>query len=75
MLEKISGYTVEEAKAYLIKNLESEVTHEAAMKIKEIETRYKEEADQKPGVYFPGHPALRRRPCRGSDSLCCASAQ
>ncbi|MCL2821350.1 MAG: ribonuclease Y [Oscillospiraceae bacterium] len=45
MLEKISGYTVAEAKAYLIKNLESEVTHEAAMKIKEIEDRLKEEAD------------------------------
>ncbi|MCQ2452848.1 MAG: ribonuclease Y [Oscillospiraceae bacterium] len=47
MLEKISGYTVEEAKAYLIKNIESEVTHEAAMKIKEIEAKYKEEADEK----------------------------
>jgi len=45
MLEKISGYTVAEAKAYLIKNLESEVTHEAAMKIKEIEDRLKEDAD------------------------------
>ncbi len=52
MLEKISGYTVEEAKAYLIKNLESEVTHEAAMKIKEIETRYKEEADQRAREYI-----------------------
>ena len=52
MLEKISGYTVEEAKAYLIKNLESEVTHEAAMKIKEIETKYKEEADQKAREYI-----------------------
>ncbi|MDR1590034.1 MAG: ribonuclease Y [Oscillospiraceae bacterium] len=46
-LEKISGYTVEEAKNYLIKNLESEVTHEAAMKIKDIETRYRDEADEK----------------------------
>jgi len=46
MLEKISGYTVAEAKAYLIKNLESEVTHEAAMKIKEIEDRLKEDADK-----------------------------
>jgi ribonuclease Y len=45
MLEKISGYTVEEAKAYLISNLESEVTHEMAMKVKEIEAQYKEEAD------------------------------
>ena len=52
MLEKISGYTVEEAKAYLIKNLESEVTHEAAMKIKEIESRFKEEADQKAREYI-----------------------
>ena len=52
MLEKISGYTVEEAKAYLIKNLESEVTHEAAMKIKEIETRFKDEADQKAREYI-----------------------
>ncbi|MBR2521417.1 MAG: ribonuclease Y [Oscillospiraceae bacterium] len=47
MLEKISGFTQEEAKAYLIRNLESEVTHEAAMKIKEIEGRLKEEADEK----------------------------
>jgi len=52
MLERISGYTVEEAKAFLIKNLESEVTHEAAMKIKEIEARYKEEADQKAREYI-----------------------
>jgi len=47
MLEKISGFTVEEAKAYLISSLESEVTHEMAVKIKEIETRYKEEADER----------------------------
>ncbi len=46
MLEKISGYSVEEAKNYLISNLESEVTHEMAVKVKEIESRYKEEADQ-----------------------------
>ena len=52
MLEKISGYTVEEAKAYLIKNIETEVTHEAAMKIKEIEARYKEEADDKAREYI-----------------------
>ncbi len=44
-LEKISGFTAEEAKAHLIHNLESEVTHEMAMKVKEIETQYKDEAD------------------------------
>jgi len=52
VLERISGYTAEEAKAFLIKNLESEVTHEAAMKIKEIEARLKEEADQKAREYI-----------------------
>lgn len=45
MLEKISGYTVDEAKAYLISNVESEVTHEVALKIKEAEARLKEESD------------------------------
>ena len=47
MLERISGFTAEEAKNYLIAQVESEVTHEAALKIKEIESRAKEEADQR----------------------------
>ena len=46
MLEKISGYTIEEAKAYLIETLEAEVTHEKAAKLKEIEAQYKDEADR-----------------------------
>ena len=45
MLERISGFTAEQAKEYLIAQVESEVTHETAMKIKEIESRMKEEAD------------------------------
>jgi len=45
MLERISGYTAEEAKNYLIAQIEADVTHETAMKIKEIETRFKEESD------------------------------
>lgn len=47
MLEKISGLSQHEAKDYLLKNIESEVRHEAAMKIKEIEAQLKDEADQK----------------------------
>ncbi len=47
MLERISGFTAEEAKNYLIAQVETEVTHETAMKIKEIEARAKEEADQR----------------------------
>ena len=46
MLEKISGYTVEEAKEYLISNLESEVRHEYAMKIKEIRDQAREDAEK-----------------------------
>ena len=47
MLEKISGYTVDEAKQYLISNVETEVTHEMAAKVREVEARYKDEAEEK----------------------------
>ena len=47
LLERISGFTADQAKAYLIQQVESEVTHETAMKIKEIEARAKDEADQR----------------------------
>ena len=47
VLERISGYSQEEAKRYLIENIESEVTHELAVKLKDLETRFKEEADEK----------------------------
>ena len=46
MLEKISGLTQDEAKHYLLETLENECRHEAAMKIKEIETETKENADR-----------------------------
>ncbi len=46
-LERISGYTAEEAKQLLIDSLASEVTHEQAVKVREIEAQFKEEADQR----------------------------
>ncbi len=46
MLEKISGLTQEEAKNYLLQNIESEVRHEAAVKIKEIESQLKDQSEQ-----------------------------
>ena len=46
-LEKISGLTQEQAKAYLLQSVEEEVRHESAMKIKEIEQQLKDEADDK----------------------------
>ncbi len=47
MLEKISGFTKEEAKNYLIKDIESEARHEAAMLVKEIEDKAREDAEKK----------------------------
>ena len=43
-LEQISGLSTEDAKTYLINQVEAEVTHEEAMKIKEIKDRFKDEA-------------------------------
>ncbi len=46
-LERISGYTVEEAKNILLSNVEKEIRYEASVMIKEIESKAKEEADKK----------------------------
>ncbi|HHV94920.1 MAG TPA: ribonuclease Y [Clostridiaceae bacterium] len=46
-LERISGFTVDEAKEYLLKSVENEVKHEMAIMIKELEAKAKEEADRK----------------------------
>ncbi|NLP48366.1 MAG: ribonuclease Y [Clostridiales bacterium] len=45
MLERISGYSKEQAKDYLLKSLESELTHEKALKIIEYEQQLKDESD------------------------------
>ncbi len=47
MLEKIAGLTSEEAKAELVKRLDSEMQHETALKIAEYEEKFKDEADTK----------------------------
>lgn len=46
-LEKISGYTKEEAKEILLASIENDVRVEASLMIKDIESRAKEEADKK----------------------------
>lgn len=46
-LERISGFSIDEGKEYLLKALEDEVKHESAIMIKEIESRAKEEGDKK----------------------------
>ncbi len=45
MLEKISGYSKENAKAQLLEMLDGELSHEKALKIMEYERSTKEEAD------------------------------
>ncbi|MCQ2450722.1 MAG: ribonuclease Y [Clostridia bacterium] len=44
MLEKISGYSKEQAKAYLLQILDGELVHEKAVRIKEFEQTTKDES-------------------------------
>lgn len=46
VLEKISGFTSEQAKALLLNQLDSELTHEKATKILEYEQQLKEESEK-----------------------------
>ncbi len=46
-LERISGLSIEEAKEYLLRNVENEVKHDVAKLIKDLEDKAKEEADSK----------------------------
>ncbi len=46
-LERISGYTVDEAKNILLSNIEKEIRYEASIMIKDIESKAKEDADKK----------------------------
>ena len=46
LLERISGFTVEQAKARLLADLDGELAHEKALKIKDYEQQTKEESDK-----------------------------
>ena len=46
-LERISGLSIEEAKQYLLRNVEDEVKHEMAVLVKELEAKAREEAETK----------------------------
>ena len=47
LLEKISGFTAEQAKNHLLSQLENELTHEKSVRIMEYNEQLKEEADEK----------------------------
>ena len=46
-LEKISNFTTEQAKEYLLKTVEEDVKHETAVLVKDLERQAKDEADKK----------------------------
>ena len=50
-LEKISGFTSEQAKEYLLKSVEEDIKHDTAKLIKELESQAKEEAEKKAKEY------------------------
>ena len=47
MLERISGYTADQAKDYLLQQLDTELEHEKSVKIIEYEEKLKEESDKR----------------------------
>ncbi len=47
MLERISGFTAEQAKDFLLKSLENELVHEKALKIIDFEQQIREDSDAK----------------------------
>lgn len=47
MLERISGFTKDQAKEYLLHNLEDELVHEKAIKIMDFDQRTRDEMDSK----------------------------
>ncbi len=50
-LERISGFTSDQAKAYLLQTVENDVNHDTAKMIREMETHAKEEAAKKARDY------------------------
>ena len=52
ILERISGFTTEQAKEHLLELLDSELNHEKAVRIAAYEQRLKDEADEKARQYI-----------------------
>ncbi|MBP3797026.1 MAG: ribonuclease Y [Ruminococcus sp.] len=52
MLEKISGLTVDQAKEYMLSQLEGDLVHEKAVKIANYESQIKDECDAKARQYI-----------------------
>ena len=53
-LERISGFTSEQAKEYLLKTVENDVKHDTAKLVKELENKAREEAAGRPQYPYAG---------------------
>lgn len=53
-LERVSGMSVDEAKALLLEEIEKDVRHDASVMIKDIESKAKEEADRRAKTIITG---------------------
>ncbi len=49
MLERISGFSIEQAKDYLLKSLDEELTHDKALRVMNYEQQVKDESDKLAG--------------------------
>ena len=52
MLEKISGFSIDQAKDYLLTQLDEQLTHEKAIRVSNYETQVKEDCESKARQYI-----------------------
>lgn len=74
-LEQIASMTRDEAREMLVASIESEATHDAAVKLREIQQKLKDESEQTAREIISTAIQLRRRPCFRSDRFGRTAAQ
>ncbi len=65
----------EEAKEVLISSIEGDARHDAALLVREIEQKAKEEGETRPQYHWAGRSALCSGSCSGKHRIRGASAQ
>lgn len=75
-LETISGMSMDEAREILLSNVERDARHEAALMIRDIEAKTKEEADKRArNIVSMAIQPLRCRSCGGNYSFRCSASK
>lgn len=75
VLERISGFTAEQAKAMLLNQLDEELTHEKAAKFSTMKVNSRRNPKNRKKDYLSCNPALCRRPGGRVYCLRCTAAQ